>query len=112
MVPGLALNGREPRQFRELVGGRPNQRQLALLRQHQQQPLVTQQQELACPVASALPLALAVLDVDAGENATVEAERVAVVNYEVVEVRLEPDGRPPVVGGPRAVFFRYGDAAH
>src|SRR5262245_47295425 len=65
VVPGLALDRRESRELRELVGGRPDKSQLALLRQHQQQVLVGQQNELAVAVATALPLALAVLEVDA-----------------------------------------------
>ena len=42
-----------------------DQRQLAFLRQHQQQVLIGQQHELAVAVASALPLALAVGQIDA-----------------------------------------------
>src|SRR2546428_4570536 len=60
VVPGLALDRRKPRELPELVRGRRDQRQLTLLRQHQQQVLVGQQEELAAAVASALPLALAV----------------------------------------------------
>src|SRR6266404_1127486 len=74
---GWFQSRREPRQFLELVGGRSDQRQLTLLRQHQQQVLVGQQDELAATVSSALPLALAVLEVDAREYGAVEAEGVA-----------------------------------
>jgi len=45
----------------------------------QQQVLVGQQNELAVAAASALPLALAVLEVDAREDAAVEAEGMAFV---------------------------------
>ena len=103
---------REPRELRELVGGRPDQRQLTLLRQHQQQVLVGQQDELAVAVASALPLALAVLEVDAREDAAVEAEGMALVNDEVVEVRLQPVRRPALFDGPSAGSVRDRDAAH
>src|SRR5450432_1541480 len=80
VVPGLALDRREPRELRELIGGRPDLRQHALLRQHQQQVLVVQQDQLAVAVASALPLALAILEVNAREDAAVEAEGMALVN--------------------------------
>ena len=82
VVPGLARDRREPCELGELVGSRPDQRQLTLFRQHQQQVLVGQQDELAVAVASALPLALAVLEVDAREDAAVEAEGMAFVNDE------------------------------
>src|SRR5262249_21741146 len=91
VVPGLALDCRGPRNLLEPFGGRPDQRQFTLLRQHQQQVLVRQQDELAVAVASALPLAIAVLKVDARENAAIEAKRMALVNDEVVEIRLQPD---------------------
>ena len=111
VVPGLALDRREPRELRELVGGRRDQRQFAFFRQHQQQVLIGQQDELAVAVASALPLALAVLEVDAREDAAVEAEGMAVVNDEVVEVGLQPDRGPALFGGPSAGSVRDRDAA-
>src|SRR5215213_5863186 len=61
VVPGLALDCRDPCELRELIGGRLDQRQLPLLRQDQQQVLVGQHDELAVAVASAFPIALAVL---------------------------------------------------
>src|SRR6266540_3049561 len=93
---------------RGVAGTRPSpgrcepavQRQLTLLRQHQQQVLVGQQNELAVAVASALPLALAVLEVDASEAAAVEAEGMALVNYEVVEVGIQPVRGPALFDGP------------
>src|SRR5438132_14160166 len=85
VVPGLALDCRKPREFRELIGSCADQRQLTLLREHQQQVLVGQQHELAVAEASALPLALAVLEIDAREDVTVEAEGMTLVNDEVVE---------------------------
>ena len=53
--------------------------------------LIGQQHELAVAVASVLPLAPAVLQVDAREKAAVKAERMAFVNDEVVELGLQPD---------------------
>src|SRR5215213_4887533 len=82
VVPGLALDRREPRELRELVGGRLDQRQLTFVRQHEQQVLVGQQDELAGAVVSALPLAFAVFEADTREDAAVEAEGMAIVNDE------------------------------
>src|SRR5207249_11265064 len=73
VVPGLALKRRVTSDLRKLIGGRLDQRQLALFRQHQQQVLVGQADKLALPVASALPLALAVCEINAREEAPVEA---------------------------------------
>ncbi len=71
-----------------------DQRQLAFFGQHQQQILIRQQHELTVAVAAALPSALAVGQVDAGEQAAVEPVGMALVHDEVVEVRLEPVRRP------------------
>src|SRR6266404_1966015 len=90
VVPGLALDRRELRELRELVGSRRDQRQLTLFRQHQQQVLVGQQDELAVAVTPALPLARAVLEIDAREDAAVKAKGMTLVNDEIVEVRLQP----------------------
>ena len=106
MVPGLPLNRRSPRKLRKLIGPRPGQRDLALLRQHQQQILIGQQDELALSVAPALPFALAVRQVDAREDAAVEAEGVALVDDEVVEVRLQPARGPALLDGPSALSVR------
>src|ERR1700676_1169801 len=111
MVPGLALDGRESRNLRELVGGRPDQRQLTLLRHHQQQILIGQQDELAAAVASALPLAGAVLEVDAREGAAVEAVGMVPVYDEVVEVGTQPVRRPALADGPAAGPVRDPEAA-
>jgi hypothetical protein len=111
VVPGLALDRRDPREFPELVGGRPDQRQIAFFRQHQQQVLVGQQDELAGAVTSALPFALSVLEVDAREYGAVEAEGMAVVNDEIVEVGLQPGRRPALMDGPSAGSVRECDAA-
>src|SRR5260370_12764145 len=104
MVPGLALDRRESRDLLELVGGRPDQRQLTLLRHHQQQVLLGQQHELAAAVASALPLARAVLEVDARESAAVEAVGMAPVHDEVVEVETQPVRRPTLAPPPAPAF--------
>src|SRR2546428_7720322 len=74
VVPGLALDRRELRELRELVRRRPDQRKLALFREHKQHVLVGQQDELAMAVTPALPLASAVLEIYAREDAAVEAE--------------------------------------
>src|ERR1039458_5153445 len=111
VVPGLALERREPRELRELIGDRPDQRQLTLFRQHQKQVLIGQQDELAVAVASALPLALAVLEVDAREDAAVEAEGIAIMNDEVVEVGLQPIRGPALFDGPSAGSTRDREAA-
>src|SRR5271157_944683 len=112
VVPGLALDRREPRELAELAGVRGDQRQLAFLRQHQQQVLIVQEQELTVAVASAFPLALAVLEVHAGEDAAVEAEGIAIVNYEVVEVGLQPERRPAILDGPSGGSVADREAAH
>src|SRR5262245_66038583 len=103
MIPGLALDRREPRELRELVRGRPDQRQFALLRQRQQQVLVRQKNDLAVTVAPAFPLALAVLKIDAREDAAVEAEGMALVNDEVGVIGLQADCRQALLDGPSAV---------
>src|SRR5207245_7874498 len=64
--------------------------------------LIGQEDELAIAVASALPLAFAILQVDARENAAVEAVGVSVVNDKVVEVGLQPVRGPALCGGPSA----------
>ncbi len=52
VVPGLALDCRESRELRELVGSRLYQYHLTLLRQHEQHILVGQEHELAIAVPS------------------------------------------------------------
>src|SRR5690349_17880010 len=61
VVPGLAFHRLETSKLHKLVGCCSDQRKLTLLRQHQQQALIAQQDELAVAVASTFPLALAVL---------------------------------------------------
>src|SRR2546426_3815053 len=111
MVPGLPFDRREARELLELVGRRLDQRQLPVLRQHQQQILGWQQHELAVAVASALPRALAVLEIDAREDAAVEAEGMALVNDEVVEIGLQPGRGPALFDGPSAGAVCDRDAA-
>src|SRR5713226_5656951 len=79
VVPRLALDRGKPRELFELVWSCADERQLTFLRQHQQQVLIGQQEDLAVAVASALPLARAVVEVDAGEDVAVEAEGMAFV---------------------------------
>ena len=64
------------------------------------------------PVASALPLAPAVGEIDAGEEAPVEAVGMALVNDEIVEVGLQPNRRPALFDGPSRGSMRDRDAAH
>ena len=112
VIPGLPLDRGKPRQFCELIGGRPDQRQLTLFRQHQQQVLIGQQDELAIAVASALPFPAAVLEVDAREDTAVETEDIAIVDDEVVEVGLQPLRGPALLESPSAGPVRDSDAAH
>ena len=55
------------------------------LRQHKQQVLVGQEDELALTEASALPLPGTILDIDAREDGAVEAEGMTVMNDEVTK---------------------------
>ena len=112
MVPGLALDRREPRELRELIGCRPHERKLTLLRKHQQQVLVGQQDELAVAIASALPVKVAVLEVDARDAAACESEGMAIVNDEVVEVGVQPVRGPALLDGPSAGSVRDCNASH
>ena len=97
---------RQPRELLVLVRRRADQRQLAVLRQHQQQILIGQQHQLAVAVPSALPLALAVGEIDAREDVAVEAEGMALVHDEVVEIRLQPVRGPALLDGPSASRMR------
>src|SRR4029453_1000292 len=100
VVPRLPLDCLESCELRELVGGCLDQRELTFLRQHEQQVLVRQQHELTVAVAAALPLGCTVGQIDTGQNGAVEAERMAFVNDEVVEVRLQSSRRPALFDGP------------
>jgi hypothetical protein len=72
MVSGLALYSWEVGELRRLVGRCFHQYDPAILRQHQQNTLIAQPDKLAIAIASALSHALAVLQVDAGEDAAIE----------------------------------------
>src|SRR5687768_11726308 len=74
-----------------------------------QQILIGQEHELSISVSPAFPLALAVVEIDTRENASVESERMAFVNDEVVEVRLETVGRPSLRDRPSAAIVRERD---
>ena len=110
MVPRLAADRRDLPQLGELVGGRRHQRQLALLAKDQQQILIRQEHQLTVAVAAALPSALAVGHVDAGEQAAVKPVGVAFVHDEVVEVRLQSVRRPATRRRPSAVAVGNGEA--
>ncbi len=63
-------------------------------------------------VASALPLALAVLEVDARETGAVKAEGMAFVNDEIIEVGPQPGRRPVFFDGPSVRSLRDRNTAH
>src|SRR5687767_11332551 len=90
VVPGLAVERGGLCDFRVLVRCRADQCQLTVFGDYEQQILLGQQEQLPVAVATALPVALAVLEVDRREDVAVETDRVAFVDDEVVEVRLEP----------------------
>ena len=94
----------------ELIGRRTDERELTFLRDNQQQVLVGQKHKLTVAVASALPLALAVLEVDRRENAAVEAEGMPFVHDEVVEGGLQPVRCPALFHAPSAFSVRDRDA--
>ena len=100
VVPGLAVEYLESGELRELIWHRADQSQLTFFRQHQQQVLFGQEHELTVAVTSTLPLARAVLQVDAREDAAIEAKGVALVNDEVVEVGLQPARCPALIDAP------------
>src|SRR5262245_37036733 len=94
MVPGLTFDRFESRNFRELIGDRLDQRQFAFFRQDEQQILIGQENELAVAITSTLPFALAVIEVDGGQDAAVEAEGMTFVNDEIVVIGLQSVRRP------------------
>src|SRR5688572_28138654 len=51
-------------------------------------------------VASALPLTFAILEVDTCEDAAVKAESMAIVDDEIIEVRLQPIRSPALLDIP------------
>ena len=100
MVPSLAADRRNARDLLELIRRGAHQRQITFFGKHQQQVLLGQQDELATAITAALPYTSAVSEVDARENAAIEAEGVPIVNDEVVEERLQPIRRPSFLGAP------------
>src|SRR5687767_10084822 len=102
MVPGLAGDARRAAEFLEPFRRRADKRQLSFFRQHEQRIVVRQQHKLAAAVAAALPLPRAVRQVDAREDGAVEAERVPLVNDEVVEPWLEAIRGPALADRPSA----------
>ncbi len=93
-VPGLAFEGGEAGDFRELVGSGAHEHEFSAFGDDDE--VVAGEQELAVAVAPALPLALACLHVDAGEDAFVQPVDVAVVQDGAIELVLHrvvfPDG--------------------
>jgi hypothetical protein len=61
--------------------------------------------------AAAFPPAFAIGEVNAGEEAAVEAESVAVVADEIIEVGFEADRGPSLFGGPSGGLVHDGDTA-
>src|SRR5262245_5876876 len=100
MVPRLAFDRRDACDLREPIRRRTDERELTFLGYHEQHVLIGENHELTRAVASALPLALAVREIDARENVSVETVRVALVHDEVVEVRLQTIRRPALFDAP------------
>src|SRR5690606_38220312 len=73
----------------ESFGVSCNEAKLALLRNHKQQVLVGQENELSAAETTAFPLASAVFGIDASEYTAVETERVTIVDHEIIEVRFQ-----------------------
>src|SRR5262245_38366843 len=101
MIPCLALDRRSACELGELVRRCADQRQLAFFRQHEQQVLIGKQHELAAAVAPTLPCAFPVREIDAREDAAVEAEGMALVDNEVVEEGLQTGRGPSLFDTPR-----------
>ena len=111
VVPCLATDPRVPGDLLEPIGSCSDGHQISALGQDQQQVLVGQQQQLAMAVPAALPLPASVVDVDAGKNAAIEPECMALMHDEIVEVGLQPRGFPALGNAPLAGVARDGDAA-
>ena len=74
--------------------------EITVFREDEKKILIGEQEHLTIAIASALPDALAVFEIDTGENAGVEAVGVAFVNDRVVEVGLERQRGPAGIDGP------------
>src|SRR4051794_15463587 len=72
--------------------------------ENQETILFRQKKDLAVAVAAFAPFALAGFQLDAGEERAVEAVHVAVVNDEIVEIRLDGRRCPNFLGAPRAAL--------
>src|SRR5262249_47354687 len=89
VVPGLALDCLEPAEFAMLVRVRLDEHHLALVRDDDEQRLIPEQQHLPAAVASILPVPLAGLQVDTGQDPAVEAVNRAPVHDKVIERGLQ-----------------------
>src|SRR5437879_13905990 len=98
MVPRLALESGNARDFGELIRRRLDQHDLAFFRRDEEQVLAGEQHNLTVPVPAALPLARAVGEIDAREDAAVESIRVSLVHDEIVEIWFQ-SFRLPAIGG-------------
>src|ERR1051325_2924044 len=107
MIPRLAFECREVGQFRKLIRRCFYERELALFARYHQHVLLGQENHLAVAVALALPLELAVLEVDANERAAVEPEHISLMNDEIVEPWINIFRRPTLLHAPAAGPLRY-----
>src|SRR5205823_186376 len=98
IVPGPRLGGESLRaaQLAWLVRRGLDENEVAVLGEDQQH--VIRKQQLAMAVAFAFPLPLAVGNIDADENAVVEAVDVAVAVDRVRELGLQREGLPEWLG--------------
>ena len=89
MIPRLPGEHFELRDFAVLLRSGLEKNKLPLLAEDNQHAGIDDQEHLSVPVAPTLPATLPGLEVDAREDARVEAVRVAIVFEEIVEVRLQ-----------------------
>src|SRR5690242_6805259 len=111
MIPRLAFESREVRQFRKLIQRCFRERELTLFRRYQQHVLLRQEHELPKTVTFAFPFELAVFKVDADERAVVEPKHITFMNDEVVEPGIYVFRGPTLLHGPRAGCLRYRETA-
>ena len=80
---------------------RPDEGEIAVFGEDEEKILIWEQEHLAVAIAAALPDALAVFEIDTGENAGLQAVGVTFVNDGVVEIRFKRQRGPAGV-----IFFR------
>ena len=85
------------------LGRRPDERQVAVLGQHDQ--VAAREQHLAVAIASTLPLELARVGVDGGQNRFVQAVDEAVVQHGAGEAVLHPGVAPDFPHGEAVAAF-------